>query len=91
MSGKTRIIKDVILMSCVTLKVVALRLIPADLASGARLAAKNEGQALGEKTFIHWITLSTGIRALNSSKDKITNPKIKLFLFSFNQRNHVLF
>ena len=36
----------------------------------------------------HWITLSTGIRALNSSKDKITNPKIKLLIketmFCFN-------
>lgn len=51
MSGKKRI-TDVILMSCVALKVVVLRLIPANLASGARLAAENESQAVGEKTFI---------------------------------------
>lgn len=49
---KERIIKDVIPIPCVTLKVVALRLIPANLASGARLAEENEGQAVGEKTFI---------------------------------------
>ena len=49
---KKKIVKDVIPMSCVTLKVVALRLIPANLASGARLAEENEGQAVGEKTFI---------------------------------------
>lgn len=49
---KKKIVKDVIPMSCVTLKVVALRLIPANLASDARLTAENEGQAVGEKTFI---------------------------------------
>lgn len=52
MPAEKKIVKDVIPMSCVTLKVVALRLIPANLASDARLTAENEGQAVGEKTFI---------------------------------------
>ena len=52
MPAEKKIVKDVIPMSCVTLKVVALRLNPANLASDARLTAENEGQAVGEKTFI---------------------------------------